>query len=192
MIRHGIPGFVAARVVLDCCREVHPRDSLAIADGALRSGLATLEDVFGMRQHQRRWPRVSRSNEVLLLADGRRESWLESASAWSMAGWGLPTAIPQVNVFTPDGEFVGRPDALWPELGIAGEADGVEKYLLGGADEESVRRVLAREGVRQKAMESLGLAFVRWTPRDAIDGSSIHSRFQREASGDAAVGSRRS
>lgn len=181
VIRNGVPGFVAPRVVLDCCREVHARDALAIADGALRAGVASLEALFDMRRHQRRWPLVSRSNEVLLLADGRRESWLESASAWSMAGWGLPPGIPQVNVYTPDGEFVGRPDCLWPELGLVGEADGVEKYLLEGTDEESVREALSAEEVRQDAMAALGLRFVRWTPRDAIDGSAIHSRFRSQA-----------
>lgn len=181
VIRHGVPGFVAPRVVIDCCREVHPRDALAIADGALRAGTASLEEIFDMRQHQRRWPHVARSNDVLLLADGRRENWLESASAWSMAGWGLPTGIPQVNVFTPDGEFVGRPDCLWPDLGLVGEADGVDKYLMSGTDERSVRQALGREEARQREMATLGLRFVRWMPRDAIDGSAIHSRFQSQA-----------
>lgn len=177
VIRNGTPGFVTPRVVIDCCREVHPRDALAIVDGALRAG-TSLDALFDMRRHQRRWPHVARSNEVLLLADGRRENWLESASAWSMVGWGLPVGTPQVNVFTPDGEFVGRPDVLWPELGIVGEADGVEKYLLGGTDERSVLSALSHESERQGGLESLGLGVVRWTPGDAIDGSAIHSRFQ--------------
>jgi len=183
VIREGVPGFIAPRVVIDCCREVHARDALAIADGALRAGFTNLEELFDMRRHQRRWPYVSKSNDVLLLADGRRENWLESASAWSMAGWGLPTAIPQVNVFTPEGEFVGRPDMLWPELGLVGEADGVQKYLLRGTDEESVRQALARERAREEGLTGLGLGFVRWGPHEAIDGSLIHSRFQRQALG---------
>lgn len=186
VIRHGTPGFVAPRVVLDCCREVHGRDALAIADGALRAGLTSLDELHDMRRHQRRWPHVAGSNDVLLLADGRRETWLESASAWSMAGWGLPRAAPQVNVYTPEGEFVGRPDALWPELGVAGEADGVEKYLLEGTDEHSVGRALQREQVRQEALTGLGLVVIRWTSRDAVDGSEIHSRFQRAARSHAA------
>ncbi|KGN32701.1 hypothetical protein N802_17795 [Knoellia sinensis KCTC 19936] len=177
-IRHGVPGFIAPRVVLDCCREVHARDALAIADGALRVGMTSLEQLFDMRRHQRRWPYVARSNDVLLLADGRRETWLESVSAWSMARWGLPTGIPQVNVFTPEGEFLGRPDAFWPDLGLVGEADGSEKYLLEGTDEQSVLQALERERLRQEPMAALGLRFVRWTPRDAIDGTAIHSRFQ--------------
>ncbi|MEO6587142.1 MAG: hypothetical protein ABIN90_12670 [Knoellia sp.] len=181
VIRHGIPGFIAPRVVLDCCREVHARDALAIVDGSLRVGLTSFEELFDMRRHQRRWPHVASSNEVLLLADGRRENWLESASAWSMASWGLPSGIPQVNVFTPDGEFWGRPDALWPQFGIVGEADGVGKYLMGGSDEESVVKALGRESVRQGRMEDLGLRFVRWGSRDAIDGSAIHARFHDEA-----------
>ncbi|WP_404382697.1 hypothetical protein LL946_16790 [Knoellia locipacati] len=183
VIRHGIPGLIVPRVVLDCCREVHARDALAIADGAVRGGLTSLDALFDMRRHQRRWPHVAASNDVLLLVDGRRENWLESASAWAMADWGIPTGTPQVNVYTPDGEFVGRPDALWPDLGIVGEADGIAKYLLGEAGEASVVQALGRERVRQTAMEDLGLRFVRWSPRDAIDGSVIHSRFQSQAAG---------
>ncbi|CAN7439345.1 hypothetical protein [Knoellia sp. LjRoot47] len=181
IIRHGVPGFIPSRAVIDCGREAHQRDALAIADGAIRAGLCGLDDLLEMRRHQRRWPGVASTNGVLMLVDGRRENWLESASAWSMAGWGLPTGIPQVNVFTPDGEFVGRPDTLWPELGLVGEADGVGKYLVDGADEDSVLRALHREQERQRTMGRLGLGFVRWTSRDAIDGTQIHTRFQREA-----------
>lgn len=187
VIRHGVPGFVAPRVVIDCGREVHQRDALAIADGAVRAGMTTCDDLLDMRRHQRRWPHVAKTNDVLMLLDGRRENWLESASAWSMAGWGLPTGTPQVNVFTPEGEFVGRPDVLWAELGIVGEADGVSKYLLDGTDEDSVRQALRREQVREQGMTGLGLAFVRWTPREAIDGSEIHARFQRLASRERAA-----
>ncbi|WP_353950041.1 hypothetical protein V6K52_10330 [Knoellia sp. S7-12] len=187
VIRHGVPGFVPARVVIDSGREVHQRDALAVADGAVRAGVTTLDQLLDMRRHQRRWPHVARTNDVLMLVDGRRENWLESASAWSMASWGLPTSVPQVNVFTPEGEFVGRPDAVWPDYGLVGEADGVEKYLLDGTDEGSVRRALKRERIREEGMTALGLAIVRWTPRDAIEGSEIHTRFVRSASSDRAA-----
>lgn len=178
VIRDGLPGFIASRTVLDGARELHPRDALAMMDGALRQGLTSLDELFEMRRHQRRWPGIASSNEPLLLADPRRESWLESASAWSMSSWGMPRSIPQVNIFTPEGELVGRADDLWPELGIVGEADGVDKYLLDGTDEASVQRALVRECVRQTGFEALGLKVIRWMPRDAVDGSEIHRRFQ--------------
>lgn len=177
VIRHGIPGFIASRVVIDSGREVTQRDALAIADGALRASLTTLDELWDMRAHQRRWPGVAATNEPLLLVDGRRENWLESASAWAIFRWGLPTGVPQVNVFTPDGEFVGRPDVLWPDHGLVGEADGVEKYLLDGATEEAVRERMRRESHRESQLTGLGLGVVRWTPVEAIHGDVIHTRF---------------
>jgi len=180
-IEDGIPRLVPARVVIDCARELHPRDALAIADGALRSGLVTHDELWAMRCHQRRWPGITHADDVLWLADGRRENWLESASAWSARQWGLPTGIPQVNIWTPDGRFVGRCDCLWVSEGIVGEADGVEKYLVDGTSDEVVRCRLEAEATREKGFTELGLGVVRWTPRESVDGSVIHTRFRHEA-----------
>jgi len=177
VIRHGVPGLVAARVVLDSGREVHGRDALAIADGALRAGLVCRDELLDMRSHQRHWPGVAATNDVLLLVDGRRENWLESASAWSMSQWDLPLGVPQVNVFTPDGAFVGRPDVLWPDHGLVGEADGVAKYLVDGATDDAVRTQLRRETAREAGMADLGLGVIRWTPSESILGDAIHTRF---------------
>jgi hypothetical protein len=177
-IRDGVPRLVRARTVIDCARQLHPRDALAIADGALRAGMVTHTSLLEMRRFQRGWPGVTRSNDILMLADGRRENWLESASAWSAHRWGLPIGIPQVNVMDPDGCLIGRCDALWPDEGVVGEADGVEKYLINGATSEAVQHRLHLEGVREQGFVGLGLGVVRWTPRDAVDGAEIHTRFR--------------
>lgn len=181
VIRHGVPGFVTARVVIDSGREVHPRDALAIADGALRAGLTTFDELLDMRRHQRRWPGVLATNDVLVNVDPRRETWLESVSSWAMHRRDVPLWTPQVNVFTPDGEFRGRPDGLWEDLALAGEADGLGKYLIAGANEDAVHQALREERIRQSGMEALGLRFIRWTTREAIDGSEIDTRFRRMA-----------
>lgn len=180
-IRDGVPRLVTSRTVLDCARQLHPRDALAIADGALRVGRVTHSDLLAMRRFQRGWPGVTRSNDVLMLADGRRENWLESASAWSAHRWGLPIGVPQVNILDLDGRLLGRCDALWPEEGVVGEADGVEKYLIDGATSEAVQQRLEKESVREQGFVGVGLEVVRWTPREAIDGAEIHSRFRAAA-----------
>ncbi|GGB87048.1 hypothetical protein N798_11390 [Knoellia flava TL1] len=181
VIQNGAPRFIAARTVIDCARELHPRDALAIADGALRSGMVTHADLWAMRCHQRRWPKVTNANAVLFLADGRRENWLESASAWAAHRWGLPVGVPQVVVLDRAGRFVARPDVLWPDHGVAGEADGLGKYLLDGTSEESVRRRLMAEEQRQAGLTDVGFEVVRWTPHEAVDGSDIHARFMAAA-----------
>ncbi|WP_147063254.1 hypothetical protein [Knoellia locipacati] len=113
--------------------------------------------------------------------DGRRENWLESASAWATHRWGLPIGVPQVDILTPAGRHIGRCDVLWSREGVVGEADGVAKYLEDGASEQQVGRRLLAEEERQRGFTDLGLAVVRWTPREAIDGGEIHTRFQRSA-----------
>jgi hypothetical protein len=189
-IRDGVPRLILARTVLDCARQLHPRDALAIADGALRCGRVTHAELLTMRRHQRGWPKVTQSNDVLMLADGRRENWLESASAWAVHRWGLPVGIPQVNILDGDGRLMGRADVLWPDEGLVGEADGVDKYLLDGATSEAVLHRLEAESVRERGLRGLGLGVARWGPRDAIDGGVIHTRFRAaaQAGGLARVG----
>lgn len=166
-----------ARTVVDSARELHGRDALAIADGALRREFVTEAELFAMRSHQRRWPRITRMDQVLLLADGRRENWLESASAWAIAAAGLPRPIPQVEVFDLAGEFIARVDNLWPELGVVGEADGLGKYLIEGATDENVSAALAAEAYRQSRLEDRGLAVARWTSAESISGETIAAQL---------------
>ncbi len=187
-LREGVPRLAPARTVLDCTRELHPRDALAIADGALRAGLVTHADLLAMRRHQRGWPQVRQSNDVLMLADGRRENWLESVSAWSVHRWGLPVGIPQVNIVDGEGHLAGRADVLWPDQGLVGEADGVQKYLLDGATSDAVQHRLEQERVREQGFVRLGLGVVRWSPREAIDGAQVYARFRAAARGDGLMG----
>lgn len=176
--------FTPDRTVIDCCRELHARDALAIADGALRAGLTTWEQLTEMRHHQRRWPGITGGDVVLRLADGRRENWLESVSAWAFHSAGHPPAVPQVDVLDPDGRFVARVDALWPELGIVGEADGRGKYTIEAAsDDESakldaVRLGLHAERERENRLGDLGLDVFRWDAADAVAVAPLVERFE--------------
>ncbi|PRY62886.1 Transcriptional regulator, AbiEi antitoxin, Type IV TA system [Knoellia remsis] len=167
----------ATRTVADCARTLHGRDAMAIADGALRSGQVTLDGLLEMRRHQRRWPEITKLDPVLLVADARRESWLESASAWAMWRWDVPMPVPQVEVWTPDGRFVARVDNLWEGAGVVGEADGLGKYLLDGTSEDAVSSVLTAEAERQGELEGLGLTVVRWASFDVAPGDELHLRL---------------
>ena len=69
----------------------------------------------------------------------------------------------------------GRKWASW------GEADGVQKYLIDGATSEAVQDRLDQEGLREQGFVGLGLGVVRWSPREAVDGSEIHTRFRAAA-----------
>jgi hypothetical protein len=177
----GHPYLVPSRTVLDCVRDMHPRDALAVVDAALRRGVATGPDLLKMRRHQRRWPGIAVADQVLRLGDGRRESWFESASAWVMSSWGIPAGIPQVVVRDSHGRVVARVDVLWPELGLVGEADGRGKYLLEPSSnrpaEEAAARAVIDQVRREDRLRDLGLGVLRWDPTDLTQPLALVERF---------------
>ncbi|MDF2145421.1 hypothetical protein [Knoellia sp. p5-6-4] len=167
--RAGLPVTQGARTVLDCLRQLRLKDSLAIADTAVREGLASVADLKAMREFQTRWPGVQRADRAIALVDGRRESWLESASVAAAHELGYPTPASQVWVHGLDGQLVGRVDFLWFELGVVGEADGMAKYLGDFDDDPSPsttgqRMLLERD--RERGLASLGFAVARWGAAD--------------------------
>lgn len=180
-IDRGVPYFVPARVVIDCLRDMAPGDALAVIDAALGRGLVTGADLMATRRLQRRWPGIAIADQLLRLADGRRESWLESASAWAMASWELPDGIPQVNVKDSRGRFVARVDGLWPTLGVVGEADGRGKYLLkaraGESPEEAAASAVLEQSRRESRVRDLGLEVVRWDTPDLGRPLVLRERF---------------
>ena len=185
-IDRGVPYLVPGRIVIDCLRDMGPGDALAVIDAALGRGLVTGAELMAVRRLQRRWPGIAIADQLLRLSDGRRESWLESASAWVMASWELPPDIPQVVVKDGRGRFVARVDALWPDLGVVGEADGRGKYLLnakeGEADEEAAASAVLEESRRENRVRDLGLEVVRWDTPDLGRPLELRERFLRAAS----------
>jgi hypothetical protein len=183
IIRGGRPYLIPARTVIDCIRDLHPRDALAVVDAALRRRLCTRGELEAMRRHQTRWPGIAGADRVLELADPLRENWFESISAWALQAHGLPAGIPQVSVLDPSGRFVGRVDAAWPQLGLVGEADGRGKYELGTdglLDDDladALRRNVHAERVRENRFRELGLDVIRWETGEALRMTPLVERF---------------
>jgi hypothetical protein len=168
-VADGIPLTTAARTVLDCFRSLPVADAVAIADAALRTGCAAVEDLLAHLDTQRRWPGTKRSGTGLALVDPRRESWFESASATAFHRLGIEQPTPQVEVYALAGRFLGRVDFLWVELGVIGEADGYGK-LLGGLDDDRspdavAQRVIAL-GERSMRLREVGFEVFHWSPSD--------------------------
>jgi len=158
--RRGIPLLGGAAVVADCARELSPPDALAIADAALRRGICTPEDLAEHLVGRHGLPRAGQVGTVISRADGRAESWLESVSRWWILEDGLPVPQLQVELDGPDG--VARLDMLFPEHGVAGEADGLGKYS--GPDGVEV---LAREKRRDAWIRDMyGFEVLHWMPAD--------------------------
>ena len=150
-----------ARTCLDVARTTQLRDALVATDGALRLGLRERDLTEALRV-MTGWPGTRTAKRVVRLADGRRESPLESFGSAVWAENGLPPSIPQVWIYDEDG-LVGRVDELWQDMQTVGEADGMVKYS------EPYRadvHPLVAEKIRQERLERAGLAVVRYGSAD--------------------------
>jgi hypothetical protein len=161
-----------ARTVVDCARTLPPRDALAIADAALASGRVTPASLALALARAKGWPGAPQARRVVALADGRRESPLESWSAWTFDEQGLPAPQWQVEVADAVGLPIGRGDCWWHE-GVLGEADGRAKYRIrvlerGSASMEGYETVLHEERAREMQLRRTGLLVVRWEARDVL------------------------
>ncbi len=169
----GISLTSPGRTVADCLSTLPGRDGLAIADAALRRGPVSPEVMLETLGRQARWPGVGLARQILALAEPRRESPLESWSAWAFAHTGVPAPQWQVEVRDLEGRLVGRVDCWWP-AGLAGEADGRAKYALAAAERagdsqaENLFAVLQAERIREQRLRESGADVVRWSAADVI------------------------
>ena len=169
----GVVMTTPARTVVDSFRQSRFRDALAIADAAVRGELVEVDELRAMRAFQSRWPGIRLAEEGLALVDGRRESWLESASVAVAHRRGYSVPDSQIRIHDMDGVFVGRVDHLWRRAGVIGEADGRGKYLgdFDGDDAtaEQIAEIVLAERDRERGLESLGFAVARWGTADLRD-----------------------
>jgi hypothetical protein len=162
----GLVATSLERTAADCLRTLASTLSVPIVDAALRQQRTTPE---GLRDHlevQRRWTGMPRARLALSLADGRRETWLESFSFVRLGQLGVDPPTPQVELFDEWGRFAGRVDGLWREDATVAEVDGRAKYLAGGDDGASVAAAVVAEKVREDGIRDLGLEVVRWGLED--------------------------
>lgn len=151
----GYPVTTLARTVVDCARLLSARQSLVIADSALRRGLSS-DDVAHALTRGSGARGIRRARTILALADPGAQSPGESLLRLVVLQGGLPTPELQILVNT----HLGRKyvDLGWSDLRVAVEFDGRIKYDSpdGGAD-----AAFYAEKRRQDALEELGWLVVR-------------------------------
>jgi hypothetical protein len=179
---HGIALTSPARTVADCLRTLPGRDGLAMLDAALHRGLVRIDAVLEILSSQARWPGTSRARQVLALANSRRESPLESWSAWAFAHTDVPAPEWQAEVRDRDGLFIARADCWW-SAGVVGEADGRSKYALAaaerGGDAKAVFDVLQAERRREQRLRDVGADVVRWSTGEVLKEPAARRLAQR-------------
>ena len=164
----------AARTVVDLARAWPEVDAVAAVDAALLRGLTTRDELARVLERQACVPGVPRSVRAVALADGRAESWLETHGRLTIAALGLPSFVPQVELWV-DGRLVKVVDGWYPQQAVALEFDGRVKYrrpAFGRTPEEE----LWQEKRAQVQLRSLGIRFVRAA---AVDLGIRRAEFDR-------------
>jgi hypothetical protein len=157
------------RTIVDIGREHGVGAALVSADAALHQRLTTQTFLRDQVSDCAGWPGVRAARQAIECTDARAESPLESSSRLKLDGLVPPPEI-QASVHARDG-FLGRVDFLWPDCGVVGEADGLQKY---DAEPEALRE----EKLRQERLEAVGLIVVRWGFRDLEDVGALVARLR--------------
>jgi hypothetical protein len=178
----GVRVTAVERTVADCVRTLPLTVSVPVVDAALHRRWATGSQLADYLEVQRRWAGMPRARLALSMADGRRETWLESYSFVRLDRLGVPGWRAQVIVLDARGELLGRVDGLWEDCAVVAEVDGRGKYLdgaLGPTGEHAARAVIA-EKVREDAIRDLGLEVVRWDLAEVLQWpQQLASRIER-------------
>ena len=178
-VRGGYRLTTAARTLVDVARSWPEVDAVAAIDAALLRRLTTPDELTAVLDRQAYVPGIPRSVRAVALADGRAESWLETAGRLTFAALGLPAFVPQVELRV-DGRLVKVVDGWYPEAALAVEFDGQVKYRR-PAYGRTPTEELWREKRDEDLLRSLGVRFVRVAAGDLAGGrrGTLQQRVQR-------------
>lgn len=172
-----VPVTSVARTLIDLARHRSTACGVAAIDAALHDEKVGMDQLEEVLRRCWNWPGIRRAQRAVTLADARSESALESVSRLVIGWLRLPAPEPQVLILDQFGAPAGRLDFYWDEVGVAGEADGREKYRL-----RPEERDLEKD--RQEHVEDEGITFARWGwaepwRRPKLLETKIHSAFER-------------
>lgn len=147
---------------------------MAVLNPATRARLFSQWDAAVAPYSRHRW--VTQVRLAIRRADPAAETVLESLSRAAMIEADLPRPRCGAPVVGDDGKTY-RADALWDDVGLIGEADGLGKYT-------DVGRLVA-EKRRQEALEANGYKFVRWGMAEVMPDPAVMIMRIRRALDDA-------
>lgn len=132
-----------ARTCIDIARWHDTVAAVPIIDAMLAARLVTVVDLQ-KQLGTALGPSLGRAQETLALCDGRAESPPESVLRVRLILAGLPTPVPQHEVWLR-GQFVARVDLGWPEMKVAVEYDGAWHGASGqlGKDRRRLNALIA-------------------------------------------------
>jgi hypothetical protein len=150
----------APRTVVDIAGAAPFREGVVTADGAMRSGVLriTLREAVELVGFRRAAVRIA---AVVGFAHPGAESVAESESRTGMMLNGIAPPVLQQSFFDHLG-FVARSDFFDPARGIAGEADGMQKFLDPAMAKQGAGPAVWQEKKREDRLLGCVLRIARW------------------------------
>lgn len=158
----GLPVTSPKRTCFDLLRGTDLAEAVVAGDAMLHAGLVTTEEMRGYLASRAGWPRVRQARRALSLCDPGAESPMETRLRLIWACDGRPRPTVNVAVFDRSGVFLGRPDLLDEDAGVAGEFDG-------GGHRDPDRH--ASDNRREHRLERAGLIVIRFCADDVLNHS---------------------
>lgn len=175
----GLPTTSVARTVVDVARTGPFETAVAIADAALHRALVTPDELGAALLDECGRHGIGRARAVVAFADSRADGPGESRSRVRMDELGVAPPILQHRFDDALGRHVGTVDFWWPDAGLIGEFDGMEKYGRSLRPGESIGDAVRREKIREDALRSRPdvRGMVRWTWDEIADFAPVAARL---------------
>ncbi|RJK97024.1 hypothetical protein [Vallicoccus soli] len=160
----GVPVAPVARAVIDRCRRLDDLDLVRqiVSEAVQRSRCDEAQLARELRQAQRRGTLRPRAALAEVAAGVR--SVAEARARRLLLAAQLPAASWNVDLVDEAGRFVARPDAYWPQCGVALEVDSREWHLSPARWQADQRR--------RRALASLGVLVLPVTPQQLRDDAA--------------------
>lgn len=143
--------------------------AVGVLDAMVRAGVVRAEELVALaRSGAGRWG-SRRVRQAFELVDGRSESPPESWVRVACALAGLPSPVPQFDVFE-DGAWLARADLAWPEARLVVEYEG--EYHFDGVQ-------IARDDVRIQRLIAAGWRVIRLSSHDLRHMDVVIERIRR-------------
>lgn len=167
---HGVACLAPERAVLDEMRRTTcVRDAVVVLEMACHAELTSLARFAASLAGQRGRPGIGLVWEAVGLAVEGAQSPPEVGMRLVWEGEaGFPRPLCNPEVFSLDGRFLGRPDLLDPEAGVAGEYDG---------DHHLAVRQRRRDLGREERLRAYGLGYFTVVGGELGDAGAVAARM---------------
>lgn len=150
-----------ARAVVDACRRDERLDQVReiVAEVIQDGRCSATEIVAEVRAAARQ--RTALARKVLREIEAGIRSVAEAKVRAALSARGVDDLEWNVDLFTPDGQFVGRPDAYCRRTGVALQVDSMQWHLRPSLYRHTQQR--------QRDLTLWGVLVLPWSPFDAMD-----------------------